>query len=243
MVTVVDITQCANLADAFWEQVDKSTTNGCWLWKGPGAQQGTGYMQTDLGRLYVQRFAYYLTQGIVPTHKLGKTCGVKHCLNPAHLTRLGDIDDPRFQANFWAGVQPAPDDHCWPWMRSTIRGGYGQFTCGSRSIKAHKTAFYYANGYWPRLALHSCDNPICCNPKHLWDGTHKDNTQDMLRKGRQNPPVGERSGHAKLTDDLVRGIREEYAAGGTSYTKLAKKHSVCFQLIGQVVTRKIWRHI
>lgn len=153
------------------------------------------------------------------------------------------FDDPKFQQNFWAGVQPSIDDSCWPWLRSISRGGYGQTSINQKTIKSHRVAFRLAKGYFPKVTCHSCDNPICCNPNHLIDGTHKENTRQMLERKRHWVPKGESSPHSKLTDAQVLSIRSEYAAGGTSYSKLGKKYGCCFQLIHQVVKRKIWNHI
>lgn len=143
---------------------------------------------------------------------------------------------------FWAGVQPAGDNDCWLWIRSTVNG-YGQTTINAKQLKAHRVAFRLANGHWPNQTLHKCDNSICCNPRHLVDGTHQMNTDDMLQKGRHWVPKGSASPHAKLNEAQVLAIRAEYAAGGTSYTKLAKKYSCCFQLIAQIVKRLIWTHV
>jgi hypothetical protein len=84
---------------------------------------------------------------------------------------------------------------CWIWIGKKNSAGYGQLTYRPRSKKhrhkvktalAHKAAYFAFKGIWikRRVLLHKCDIRLCCNPAHLSPGTHKKNTQDMLRKGR-----------------------------------------------------------
>lgn len=87
--------------------------------------------------------------------------------------------------------------------------------------------------------MHACDNPLCCNPAHLSAGTVKDNTQDMIAKGRNRPPRGEKSTHAKLTDDAVRHIRSSKENAPT----MAKLYGVNEQCIYKVRQRIRWKHV
>jgi len=92
--------------------------------------------------------------------------------------------------------------------------------------------------------LHDCpggDNPACVNPAHLWLGDDAQNAADRNAKGRQ--AHGERSGSAKLTDEIVQGILSEYSAGGTSYRKLGKKHDVTNGTIQAIIEGRTWTHL
>jgi len=80
---------------------------------------------------------------------------------------------------------------CWDWNGSTDKNGYAQLNGhnGKRfvPVKAHRLSYQIHKGEIPEglCVCHTCDNPKCTNPEHLWLGTPKENTQDMLRKNRQ----------------------------------------------------------
>jgi hypothetical protein len=75
---------------------------------------------------------------------------------------------------------------CWEWTRSRGFFGYGQFCYKGRQITTHRLIHTWMYGPIPPglCVLHHCDNPPCCNPDHLYRGTHKDNTRDMYIRGR-----------------------------------------------------------
>src|SRR4029077_16288547 len=81
---------------------------------------------------------------------------------------------------------------CWIWMGNTlIRGGYGCFTmrpAGIHMRRAHRLAWQlYRRSELPTEVhiLHKCDNPLCVNPDHLFEGDQAYNMRDMALKGRQ----------------------------------------------------------
>lgn len=81
---------------------------------------------------------------------------------------------------------------CWNWIGGTYGGGYGKTKWNGKYISAHRLAAFI----WlrmplndPREVCHSCDNPRCFNPKHLFLGTHKENMQDSFKKGRSRVPA------------------------------------------------------
>ena len=75
---------------------------------------------------------------------------------------------------------------CWVWLLSTIPQGYGHFKVAGKTRRAHRVVWEEFKGPIPeRLkVLHTCDNPSCVNPEHLFLGTQADNMQDMKQKGR-----------------------------------------------------------
>lgn len=89
--------------------------------------------------------------------------------------------------DFWDLVDVRDLDECWPWLGSTRGANYGQCSFKHhRSRIASRAAYerWYGVPLGDLLACHSCDNTLCCNPLHLFAGTHEDNTQDAIVKGR-----------------------------------------------------------
>jgi hypothetical protein len=82
---------------------------------------------------------------------------------------------------FWRNVDKRSKDECWPWKLSTQKNsGHGVFSIKHVWCFAHRVSFFLANGYLPDkekslLVIHDCENPICCNPNHLLEGTPTDN--------------------------------------------------------------------
>lgn len=120
-------------------------------------------------------------------------------------------------ASFWKRVERRQENECWNWIGWIQRqpkgsgGGYGKFAVGhKKTVLPHRFAYEITRGPIPggMLVCHACDNRACCNPRHLFLGTHKDNTQDSMRKGRWL--MGERSPTAKLTDAQIVEIRQRY---------------------------------
>ena len=88
---------------------------------------------------------------------------------------------------------------------------------------------------------HRCDNPRCVNVDHLFLATHKENMEDMARKGRA--PRGERSGKAKLTEREVVVIRGLHANGNITLADIARLFKVSPETIWGIVTRRRWKHV
>lgn len=86
--------------------------------------------------------------------------------------------------NFWSKVDKSGD--CWIWTGSRHGFGYGLFGLNGKTRRAHRISYELVNGPIPEgfVLCHTCDNPPCVNPDHLFVGSKADNTHDALRKGR-----------------------------------------------------------
>ena len=141
-------------------------------------------------------------------------------------------------------------DACWPWTASKI-DGYGQIgiLVDGRATNnlAHRVAYrLMVGGFDDALCvLHRCDNPPCCNPRHLFLGDRDVNAKDMVSKGRQRNGIvpGVRHGMAKVTDDIVRELRRAYAAGEASQPALARRFGLRQSSVWAILHRKTWAHV
>lgn len=147
-------------------------------------------------------------------------------------------------AKFWSLVDTSGGrDACHPWtgtMRVKKDGPRGIFNWHGKTEYTHRLAWYLANGRWPEPScLHHCDNPPCCNLRHLYEGTQQDNIRDREARGRRSPAKGFESPRAKLTQEQVNYIRSHYVRyshGDTNMRGLAKRFDVHLSTIHHVVT-------
>lgn len=127
---------------------------------------------------------------------------------------------------------------CWNWKMGTDKDGYGlcyEFIEGV--TRAHRFAYALLIAPIPnnKYVLHSCDNPSCCNPDHLFLGTAKDNAQDRVSKGRF---VGEDASSAIYSDDDFRKIRELYEMG-LSQNQISKDTGMSRSQVGRVIRGQV----
>ena len=111
------------------------------------------------------------------------------------------------------------EDECWPWLGYRNRDGYGRVKINDWQYYAHRVIY---NLVYPGtidikapkstdekgFLLHTCDNPSCCNPKHLWVGTHRENMEDKVRKNRQKRFPTDSGPRCKLTMTQAREARQ-----------------------------------
>jgi hypothetical protein len=148
------------------------------------------------------------------------------------------------EARFWSQMKTDPNSGCWIWGAGRNGSRYGGLTIGGKNIRAHRLSLVLSTGQDrpDMMALHSCDNPLCCNPKHLRWGTAFENTHDALNRGRFN--VGDRTGEnnpkAKLTIADVEKIRSVHKPGVTGYATIAKQFGVAKRTIKDVILRRTW---
>jgi HNH endonuclease len=113
---------------------------------------------------------------------------------------------------FWSKVDRSGGAvTCWPWT-GWKRGGYGRLRVeGRKQVSAHRFVWETVHGTIPDGlgVLHRCDNPCCCNPKHLFLGTPLDNARDRDAKGRGGwwKNSGDSSFSRRHPERLARGDR------------------------------------
>jgi len=137
---------------------------------------------------------------------------------------------------------------CWEWQGKLNNDGYGSFQETSQGnkteIRAHRRSYEIFNGEIPEgmQVCHTCDNPSCCNPDHLWIGTPKDNVQDCIKKKRRSPKKNRALAAGKLTEDQVREIRELYK-NGSSQKELQEQFKLSQSQVSGIVNHRFWRHV
>lgn len=119
-----------------------------------------------------------------------------------------DMLAPLQASEFWGKVSRG--NGCWSWTGATNEKGYGRFSFNGAVHKAHRIAFALAKDTaLPGIVMvcHRCDNPVCCNPSHLFLGLALDNNEDASAKGRAPKATGMRNGRAKLREQDIVHIR------------------------------------
>ncbi len=112
------------------------------------------------------------------------------------------------ELEFWAQVEIGKQNECWPWKLCRNKKGYGIVQWLGKITRAHRVAFSIHNSKPLSKAhiCHHCDNPICCNPAHLFEGNILLNNQDMWSKGRGKIPAGRKFKSKSIPSSLLSKI-------------------------------------
>ena len=146
--------------------------------------------------------------------------------------------------DFWKYINKT--DTCWLWTGSHFSDGYGRFSFDGKRWLAHRFMYKLVKGpLEDKEVCHTCDNPPCVNPNHLFLGTHKENMQDAGRKRRMwhighhgiNHPM------AKLTEADVKDIYNKARAKNISQQSIANDYGITQQAVSDILARKIWTHV
>lgn len=157
------------------------------------------------------------------------------------------ITDP--VARFWRLIQKS-EDGCWIWTGNVSKAGYGNLWTPEKRgyVYAHRFSWRLANGEIPDglCVLHKCDNPPCVNPSHLFLGTKRDNTHDMISKGRaklHNPKRGEENGSAIINTEQAIQIKELLATGAFTLKEIASRTRSTTYIVFDIKRGKTWAHL
>lgn len=160
----------------------------------------------------------------------------------------------QIEADFWYRVKTGSKGECWPWLGGCsnykqLSGkvfSYGVFWSDRTKHKSHRFASEFRYGLLPcRIqACHHCDNPICCNPHHLFIGTQRENTIDMVKKGRNRYGIGINHNSVKLTLEQVLRIKREFPDRKDGWAaNLGREFGVRRGTITAIGFGKSWKHL
>jgi hypothetical protein len=142
------------------------------------------------------------------------------------------------RGKFW---DKAVKEGCWEWPAGK-HNGYGVFHWQGKRTGAHRVAWMTLFGNIPEglQVCHSCDNPSCVRPDHLFLGTFSENQKDKVDKDRT--PKGSIHWNAKLTEDKVRTIKKRLSFGAFKQ-ELARTFGVAYGTINDIAMGKTWKHV
>lgn len=143
---------------------------------------------------------------------------------------------------FWRHVLVGAERECWPWQSAKNAKGYGRLRSKATSeTYSHRVAFRSAYGEIPvgQHVLHRCDNPACCNPKHLFLGSNLDNVADKVLKHRQARGKAQAKAVGRLSEAQVIGI---FNAIGLQ-REIAKQFGVTQMLVSKIKRGVVWKHL
>lgn len=189
--------------------------------------------------------------------KITRICSIENCgeiqvgrnMCRKHYQRWWRYGDATFttplnKEKFWTFVDKTPgygiDGDCWIFTGHKDEDGYGRLSIEGQRQFAHRYVFFLVHGRYPEpMGRHACDNPPCCRPDHIIEGTHQDNMDDKQTRGRQWYPKGELHGAAKLTSACVHAIR----GSAQSLSTVAMQYGVSSSLISMIKNGKRWTHL
>jgi len=133
------------------------------------------------------------------------------------------------------------EDDCWEWMGCILQSGYGQVRINYKKYRVHRFIYEKMCDIIPSglLVLHTCNNPKCCNPNHLFLGTHQDNMDQMVKDGRKLS--GENSSRAKLNWKQVNEIRKKYIPYKYTQKQLGKEYGISEAECFLIINNKVWK--
>lgn len=170
------------------------------------------------------------------------------CWRSFRESHLESTRSPRGFAFFLQFVEVSHIDSCWDWTGGISSQGYGHLRSDGKSYRANRLAYTLAVGQIPEgmEICHRCDRPICCNPFHLFPGSHSDNMVDCVSKGRHRARTrpdlnlrGELSPKAKLSREVVLQIKDRLLAGERQKS-IADNLPVSFATVSLIARGRQW---
>lgn len=234
--------------EQFWNNLQKGGPDECWLWTGKTGRRDTPLIRFTIDGVRTEfrpRQISLELHGKPMNKRVELLCDSKLCLNPNHLVS-GD------EQRFWSCVGKHDDKtQCWSWKGSFRESGYGAFCIRQDNKDYHMAASRYSYMlHHPNETLtpdvficHTCDNPPCCNPDHLYAGTTQDNTKDRDQRGRKASTKGELNAMAVINSDQAKEIKLLLREGKILQSQIAKLLGVSNSIVGGIARGKTWKHI
>jgi hypothetical protein len=243
-----------SLNERFWEKVSIRGIGDCWPWTARVNCYGYGTIKVDGKSVLAHRLLWDITNPddlVSEEEAIYHACNSPRCCNPAHLLKDIRYKGKSLEDRFWERVDVRGADDCWLWIGCFSHHGYGKLgegKRGGRTILAHRLSWDLAHPdnivERDEVICHSCDNPPCVNPSHLWKGTQADNNRDMAMKGRAHGRglPGSLSGMSKLVEEDIPEIFS-LRKQGLIMREIAVKFGVCSGTIYDVLHGLTWRSV
>lgn len=220
---------------------DRIDKDNCWVWTGSYSVKNIPVLKFKQKTVYPRRVLYELEYNITLNEHLKSICKNKTCVNPEHqklkstkYTEISDFDALRFRKK----ITHSEKTSCQIWNGFRNPVGYGYFKFNSRVVLSHRFSYCIENSLsldeiTNKVILHSCDNPSCVNPDHLFLGTQNDNIRDCVSKNRNKPP----SIYKTLDQDLIENIKD-LRQNKISLKNIAKQLNIKYSTVVYVVYNK-----
>lgn len=155
-------------------------------------------------------------------------------------TDLDEYDLKTFDRLFDRVVETEAGCLVYTWARD--KDGYGWLGYRGKQKRASQIAYHLCVGDIPagKHVLHTCDNPACCNPEHLFLGDDRINTDDKMAKGRHVVLRG--SDRSRLKDEDIKRIRL-LRDHGWKYQEIAEEFNVSISCINHILNGRVWSHV
>lgn len=192
-------------------------------------------------------FPFKILRPLYNQNCLVRTCTTNNCVNLHHHVECKKTEYKIFNKEiseeildrFFNSFEELDKTLCWVWQKSQDEDGYGKFSVNGFWVPAHRFSYLIHKGFIEKglCVCHSCDNPSCVNPHHLWLGTIAENIKDCVDKKRHS--YGEKNAHAKLTTCQVMNIINSSIPG----VRLAELYGVTLKAVSEIRRGVNWKHL